>query len=338
MTLPAESKKPTFSIVMPAYNAAANIAEAIDSVLGQTVYDWEMIIVDDGSADDTLRIIENAGKKDQRIRIDTLPANSGSAYQPRKRAIERATGRYIICLDADDTLEPRYLEKMAAAIGDSAPDGVFGTMYFIGETEDRCLPMPGFDMSRIYSGRELVKFTLDGWKIGANGTCINRSIYDRTFARYDTAVRDMNADELLTRQLLLSMSSVAFSDARYNYHITASSVSRKISASTFDILVTDCRLKELIEANFPRGAEERKLIAWQMTADTIDLLRLWINSRHDATVANTATLDKIKMCRLAIDRHELGGKRLLMKRMLLFAGITPLKLMMLLNDKIKGRK
>lgn len=97
------------SIIMPCHNDAPFIREAISSVLAQTYEDWELILVDDGSTDDTISI---AGLefKDERIHIYRNEVNMGAAYS-RNIGIDRANGKYIAFLDSDDYWYPTKLEK-----------------------------------------------------------------------------------------------------------------------------------------------------------------------------------------------------------------------------------
>lgn len=98
------------SIITPSYNSEKYISETIDSVLSQTYQNWEMIIIDDVSPDDSSSVIEGYCKKDNRIKLIKLEQNSGAAVA-RNRAIEEAEGRYIAFLDADDIWKPEKLEK-----------------------------------------------------------------------------------------------------------------------------------------------------------------------------------------------------------------------------------
>ena len=81
------------SIITPAYNAAAYIAETIESVLAQTYPNWEMLIVNDCSKDNTAEIVQNYAAKDKRIKLINLKQNGGAAAA-RNTAIQNAKGRY----------------------------------------------------------------------------------------------------------------------------------------------------------------------------------------------------------------------------------------------------
>ncbi len=101
------------SLIMSVYNGEDYLAEAIDSVLGQTFTDWECIIINDCSTDSTAEILERYAQKDARIRIHTNEVNLRLPKSLNK-AIELARGKYIARMDADDICLPDRLEKQFA--------------------------------------------------------------------------------------------------------------------------------------------------------------------------------------------------------------------------------
>lgn len=100
MTLHNKSEEPTFSILIPAYNVSENLKECLNHVLKQTFMDWEAVIIDDGSSDDTGKICDGFEKADSRFRVFHQENKGISAV--RNRLIELSKGRYIIFLDGDD--------------------------------------------------------------------------------------------------------------------------------------------------------------------------------------------------------------------------------------------
>jgi GT2 family glycosyltransferase len=109
--------EPTFTIAMPAYNSSQTIGAAIRSVLAQTRSDFELVVVDDGSSDDTTAQV--ARFEDERVRL-VRQENSGPGAA-RNLAIIAGRGRYVSMLDSDDLWLPTYLESMAAVL-DAHPD------------------------------------------------------------------------------------------------------------------------------------------------------------------------------------------------------------------------
>ena len=103
--------KDLISIIMPSYNTEKCISETIHSVLAQTYENWELIVVDDCSTDNTCRIVRSFA--DPRIRLFCNAVNSGAAVS-RNRALREAKGRYIAFLDSDDLWEPVKLERQLA--------------------------------------------------------------------------------------------------------------------------------------------------------------------------------------------------------------------------------
>lgn len=100
------------SIIVPVYNAERFIAETMDCVLAQTYPHWELLLVEDGSSDGTVKVIEQyiAEKREKRIFLLRQPANMGAA-KARNRGLKEARGRYIAYLDADDLWMPEKLER-----------------------------------------------------------------------------------------------------------------------------------------------------------------------------------------------------------------------------------
>jgi teichuronic acid biosynthesis glycosyltransferase TuaG len=100
---------PIVSIITPVYNAARWLLKTLESVRAQTMPNWEHILVDDGSTDDSVSIIRAAAAVDPRIRLLNTPYRGGPAAA-RNLALENARGRYVAFLDADDLWLPEKLE------------------------------------------------------------------------------------------------------------------------------------------------------------------------------------------------------------------------------------
>lgn len=109
ITFQYQLKNELVSIVMPAFNAEESIAYAIRSIQHQTRKEWELIVVDDGSKDDTAKIAERMAMDDNRIIVHKLPENRG-AYAARNHGIRQARGKFITFHDADDIALPVRIE------------------------------------------------------------------------------------------------------------------------------------------------------------------------------------------------------------------------------------
>lgn len=137
--LPAEQEawptsRPLISVIVPCFNYGAYVEEAVNSVLGQTLRDVEIIVVNDGSTDpNTIASLEALLKPRTRV---VHQGNSGLPMA-RNRGIAEARGKYICCLDADDTLEPTYLEKAVSLLESNPGVGfVYPWVRLFGDQED----------------------------------------------------------------------------------------------------------------------------------------------------------------------------------------------------------
>lgn len=114
-------ERPAVSVIMPAYNAGAYIEEAIRSVMAQTVTDWELLVLDDGSTDDTCALVERLAAEDPRICLLQNERNLGAA-NTRNRGFELCKGRFVSLLDSDDRWMPKKLEKQLALLEQTGAD------------------------------------------------------------------------------------------------------------------------------------------------------------------------------------------------------------------------
>jgi glycosyltransferase involved in cell wall biosynthesis len=110
---PAERDERPVSVVIPTYNRAEILPRAIESALNQTYRNLEVLVVDDGSTDETPSVVE--GFDDQRVTYHRVSQNGG-ANRARNIGVEEATGEYISFLDSDDELLPEHIERVVAAI------------------------------------------------------------------------------------------------------------------------------------------------------------------------------------------------------------------------------
>jgi teichuronic acid biosynthesis glycosyltransferase TuaG len=102
---------PTVTIVMPAYNAASYITATIESVLKQSFTDYELLVINDCSKDNTAKIVELYCARDKRVQLINLSVNKGAPAGPRNIGIQQAKGKWIAFLDSDDIWHPNKLER-----------------------------------------------------------------------------------------------------------------------------------------------------------------------------------------------------------------------------------
>lgn len=106
---------PTVSVLIPCYNQGRFLSETLESLLAQSFNDWECLIVDDASTDDSVAVATRFAGKDERIRLLRQTENAGVAVA-RNRALKESRGRFILFLDADDLILPEYMAQAVAAL------------------------------------------------------------------------------------------------------------------------------------------------------------------------------------------------------------------------------
>lgn len=134
------SDSPTVSVVIPVYNGARHIRQCVESVLAQTLADFELICVDDGSTDDTARILEDIAARDGRVRV--IHQENRGEGAARNAGLDVAEGRFLSFFDADDFTEPRLLEQAVARAEETDADIVAYRVDSYNDETGETLPMP----------------------------------------------------------------------------------------------------------------------------------------------------------------------------------------------------
>jgi len=150
--------RPKVSIVMPAYNASKYIGVTIDSVLKQSEPDWELIVVDDRSTDDTRDKVSALTDADPRIRLISLDRNFGGPAGPRNVGIRAAKSDLVAFLDSDDIWHPDKLKVQLGAVNDVPSTFICSTMTdFSDERRLRFEPLAGANSDKVSYRRQSVR-------------------------------------------------------------------------------------------------------------------------------------------------------------------------------------
>lgn len=121
--------KPKVSVIIPVYNTQEYLPQCLDSLIGQTLKDFELICVDDGSQDESLDVLKRYAERDSRIKV--IAQENGGVSHARNVGMSHATGKYLMFVDSDDYIERKALERVwNAAQADDADIVVFGGMSF----------------------------------------------------------------------------------------------------------------------------------------------------------------------------------------------------------------
>lgn len=220
MTPLNNQEKELISIIMPVYKTLAYLPRALDSVLAQSYDHFELIIVDDGSPDESGKLCDDYAGKDNRIRV--IHQENAGLSAARNTGIQAARGSWLAFLDSDDALEPSYLQELydsAAAAGTDA--AVCGWIY---EYEDgtpsrECLPTPG-----VFTAKEILPgLSLPGGVIFV--TAWNKLTRKRLWEGLSFPVSKLHEDEFVAHELLFRAGRIAVLDkALYIYRQRSGSI------------------------------------------------------------------------------------------------------------------
>ena len=211
-----EKTSPLVSIITPCYNQAQYLPDALNSLLLQSFQNWECIIVNDGSKDDTEAIALSFCEKDRRFHYYNKE-NSG-VCDTRNFAVTHCIGKFILPLDADDIIEPSYLEKGVAVMkSDNDVDVVYGRAMFFGAYNGEIILKP-----YAYS-------TLLLENVFYNSVLFRKSLFE-SVGGYNNNMRSGWEDwELMISMLNEKSNVVKLPDICFYYRILPNSRERSIS-------------------------------------------------------------------------------------------------------------
>lgn len=198
--------KITISVIIPTYNRAAIISKTIDSFIEQTFEDWEMIVVDDYSTDDTKKVIEEYHKRDARIRY-LLNERKKGAQGARNTGIMHAQADWVCLFDSDDIAYPDYLSKMVGAIEEGIGCvACYLNLIYVGEGKSDVAEWAddGYVETKLMSGKLYVNFVNS---IFRKSELVWIGLLDEdcpNYQEYDTHLRlSQNAQYKAVREVLL---------------------------------------------------------------------------------------------------------------------------------------
>lgn len=208
------------SIITPNYNCARFIAQTIESVVSQTYSQWEMLIVDDCSTDNSVQIAEQYAAKDKRITVIRNEKNSGAAVS-RNKALEIAQGEFIAFLDSDDLWMPDKLEKQIAFMRENNCDFSFTEYEHIDEENNRLHQIANVTKHLSYN-----KMLMHCWP-GCLTVMYNQNVVGKVYAE---DIKKNNDHALFLRVLKKCHNAMGMKALLAKYRIRKGSISSKKSA------------------------------------------------------------------------------------------------------------
>ena len=301
-------KKPRFSIIVPLYNKAPYVRKALESIASQTYRDFELIIVDDGSTDNSLEVVNEYIRDVLCVMYDVCKnvrvihqKNSGVAAA-RNRGVAESHGEYVCFLDADDWWEPTFLEEMDSLISEYPEAGIYCTNYIYykpGKTHVALQLERGYmNYPEAYLHGEMPIWT--------GATCMPRKVFDE-MGGFPVGIK-LGEDFLLWAKTALKY-KVAFCEkplAYYNNDVPAHlRATRNLHAPKHHMLFN----LQPIEAEI--GCNVESVMCKDEWKELLDILRVsglmeyWLSDEyHDIAAAELAKVDWSKQPRSAKAQYE----------------------------------
>lgn len=240
------------TVLVAVYNMARFLPKCLDSLLGQTLKDIQVVCIDDASTDDSLQLLRQYANKDQRIEVIALAENHGQAYA-RNQGLKQARGKYVCFLDSDDWFSPDALEQAVEVFeAHNDTDCVLFQVDIIHSDGVEHYRIPDFSA---LTGREAFHLSLD-WQI--HGVYMVRASLHKRFP-YDDTCRSYS-DDNTTRLHYLYSREVRQCQGIYNYFQHSSSTSHVISVRQFDKLRANESMKKTLLSS---GASVDVLQQWE---------------------------------------------------------------------------
>lgn len=253
---------PKLSIIVPVYNVEKYLRKCVDSILNQTLVDFEVILIDDGSPDNCGKICDEYAKKDNRVRV--IHKENGGLSSARNRGINIAKGKYITFVDSDDFLgvDNAYEEMITELEKNSCKVAVGKSKYFYEDT-NTIVSMERYE--KIFDEKKISvkKYLIESIRNSRIYVPVCFYIYDREFLKREKIFFEegiYHEDELFSNRALLRCNEIIlYSNYMYVYRQREGSIIRNSNKEKIckDIYNVCLKLEKEIE-----GIEDRELRIW----------------------------------------------------------------------------
>ncbi len=300
---------PELSVIVPVYKAQEFLITCTDSILKQSFTDFELLLVEDGSPDDSGALCDAIAKTDPRVRV--FHKENGGVSSARNLGMEEARGRFLAFADSDDWLAPNALELLYRAAVDSGADSAGGGHYRA-EVDGQLTEEKGALPAGVYGFDEIRKgivIRLLGERLGQPGTVLNGFIWRFLFTReivMEHEIRFEGAyleDELFLMEYFCHAKKLAMVDAPIYYYLqNPVSVTRRYLP---DYMETFTRFMEKKEDLARRFGLDEALPLWRENSNWSGLL---IAVGNEFAPGNTAPLaEKRKAVQAMCARPEMAA-------------------------------
>jgi len=243
---------PRVTILTPAFDASRFVARAYASVRSQTIADWEWVVVDDASRDDTVAQVEDLARADPRVRLLVAPCNGGPAAA-RNLGLDAARGDFVAVFDIDDLMEPWRLERLLAVAAEAGADFVADDLRIAPEAELSGAGAPFLSL-RADLGPQPVSLSAymranilfgPARQTGYLKPMFRRAFLNARALRYDARLRIGEDFALVATALAAGARFVIDPSIGYRYGVREGSISREMRPSDVEaLLAADAELEK----------------------------------------------------------------------------------------------
>lgn len=278
-----------FSVIVPLYNKAPYVRKALDSILAQTCTDYELIIVDDGSTDGSVEVVQEVKSQEPRAKsVRLISQQNAGVAAARNHGVAQSNGEYVCFLDADDWWEPMFLEEIDNLIVKYPDAGIYCTNYIYykpGKTHVSLnVPTGYMNYPEVY----LYDLTMP---VCSSATCLPKKVFDE-MGGFPLGIK-LGEDFLLWAKTALRY-PIAYSEnplAYYNNDVPAHlRATRNLHAPEYSMYFHFDEIEEELSA---KSQEDRG--AWTQLLDRLrlnGLMAYWLSDEyHDAAAIELAKVD-----------------------------------------------
>lgn len=252
--------KPLISVVMPVYNQEKFLGAAIESVVSQSFNELELILVDDGSSDGSLKICREAAAKDSRIRV--IRKLNGGVSSARNKGLSAAKGDYIGFVDADDVIEKDFYKNMYQIAVKNGCDLVSSSYYSVQENDpsSKKQDVAWFDEVNMKLGRDkifsvVLPAMFEGFDCPVWNKLYKREIIERNKLRFKRSLR-IGEDYLFALEYIFHAKSYYYTTTvGYNYFLREGSAMQTIKSDYISNYLRLFRKKKRLIRKFADDSE-----------------------------------------------------------------------------------
>lgn len=279
---------PLISVIIPIYNVEKYIRQCIDSVIGQTYKNLEIILVDDGSLDNSPQICDEYAQRDNRIKV--IHKENGHVSSARNVGIDASTGEFIMFTDSDDFIDRNMVEDLLALQVKTLADISCCEVKRYVNGESIQITHTHLDASITEFDRDTLLRKLITLKIDC-GPC-NKLFKRNIIGNNRFIIGRSNEDYIFLFFIYLSCNKVTYTNrAYYNYRVTPGSVTQTFSSKSLDVLKNAIDIENYI---YKHGLDYRTEIHWYKVRVCMSLV--WRIKRNHAKKKYSAIYQYCKQC------------------------------------------